>query len=244
MKCQSCGANLQIDNAFCPYCGAVNPVASKHREDMKKYANDYKKTKEEVVRNTRRFNKKTFRITAIAVTIAAIAGILIFSAVCESAGRSMYRSRREKNASQYFEEVITLIDECDYIKLDVLARTKGVKSSSDKSMREYYSAEALATQYSTVFTEVMRCLTDTDITQSEMSTLGGDIFRFYKAIKQDDGYDNATVDKFFANAERDMGLLLSTYLGLSDEEVSSLRDMTEGQICVLVEEAYNGKKTK
>ncbi|MCR5722160.1 MAG: zinc-ribbon domain-containing protein [Lachnospiraceae bacterium] len=22
MKCPSCGSNLQIDNAFCPYCGA------------------------------------------------------------------------------------------------------------------------------------------------------------------------------------------------------------------------------
>ncbi|MBR5761456.1 MAG: zinc-ribbon domain-containing protein, partial [Lachnospiraceae bacterium] len=21
MKCQQCGSNLQIDNAYCPYCG-------------------------------------------------------------------------------------------------------------------------------------------------------------------------------------------------------------------------------
>ncbi|MBR6308347.1 MAG: zinc ribbon domain-containing protein [Lachnospiraceae bacterium] len=240
MKCQSCGANLQIDNAFCPYCGAANPVAKKHREDMKRYANDYKKTKEEVVGNTRKFNKRTFRITAIAVTIAAIAGVILFSAVAESAGRQMYRDHRRQNAEKYFEEVISLIEDCDYIKLDTLARAKGVKSTNDKSMREYYSAENLATEYSYVFSDIMRNLTDESLSQSELTTVGSEVYRFYKYYNAGPETENETVVRFFENCKRDMGLLLTTYVGISEDDAGNLENMSEGQIQVLIEEAYNG----
>ena len=241
MKCQSCGANLQIDTAFCPYCGADNPVAKKHREDMKRYANDYKKTKEEVVGNTRKFNKKTFRITAIAVTIAAVAGIFIFTAVAESAGRQMYRDNKRQNAEKYFEDVISLIEDCDYIKLDALARAKGVKNTNDKSMREYYNAENLATEYSYVFSDIMKTLTDKDISQYELTTIGGEVYRFYKYYKDGPGTENETVVRFFENCKRDMGFLLTTYVGISEEDVGNLENMSEGQVQVLIEEAYNGK---
>ena len=40
MKCKNCNANLQIEDEKCPYCGAENPYAKKHRADMKKYAGD------------------------------------------------------------------------------------------------------------------------------------------------------------------------------------------------------------
>ncbi len=244
MKCQQCGSNLQIDNAYCPYCGAVNPMAKKHREDMKRYANDYKRTKEEVVRNTRSFNKKTFRITAIAVTVAAVLGSLIFTALADTIGRNMYYDKRRQNASQYFEEVIQLIEDCDYIKLDTLARSKNVRSTGDKSMREYYNAERLATEYSYVFNDVMIKLTDTDITQTELSNLGNEIYSFYKYYNAGPDTENETVVKFFENCKRDMGFLLTTYVGISKEDADNLANMSEGQIHVLVEEAYNGKSTK
>jgi len=50
--------------------------------------------------------------------------------------------------------------------------------------------------------------------------------------------------KFFENCKRDMGLLLTTYVGISGEDADNLANMSEGQIHVLVEEAYNGKSTK
>ena len=62
MKCKSCGANLEIDTAFCPYCGKANPVAKKHREDMARFEKDYKDTKKAVISSSKKFNRKTFYI--------------------------------------------------------------------------------------------------------------------------------------------------------------------------------------
>ena len=52
MKCKNCNANLQIEDEKCPYCGAENPFAKKHRADMKKYAGEFASTREEVLENS------------------------------------------------------------------------------------------------------------------------------------------------------------------------------------------------
>ena len=239
MKCPSCGANLQIDHAFCPYCGKVNPVAKKHREDMKRYANDYKKTKEEVIGNTRRFNKITFRITAIALTLAAIAGVIVLSLSKDRLSYQRYRDKRSLKAPQYFEEVINLMDAEDYVSLATLASAKGVRSSSAESLRDYSGVFRAAEYYSDTFTSVLRCLSDTEISDSDITSMASKIHWFYKSFENysDYGKDNERVAKFNENIKHDMKLLLTTYLGISEEKADKLEEMSEGQISVMLEEA-------
>ncbi|MBO4678495.1 MAG: zinc ribbon domain-containing protein [Lachnospiraceae bacterium] len=243
MKCPSCGSNLQIDHAFCPYCGKVNPVAQKHREDMKRYANDYKKTKEEVIGNTRKFNKITFRITAIAITLAAIAGVIVLSISKSRLSYQIYRDKRSLKAPQYFEEVMNLMDEGDYVGLSTLASAKGVRSSSDASLREYSGVFRAADCYEETFADIVRSLSDTNISDSDISSLASQIHWFYKSFKDysDYGADNARVAKFNEDIRRDMKLLLTTYLGISEETADKVEEMSEGQISVMIEEAFNEK---
>ena len=67
------------------------------------------------------------------------------------------------------------------------------------------------------------------------------VYKYYNAGPDT---ENETVVKFFENCKRDMGFLLTTYVGISKEDADNLANMSEGQIHVLVEEAYNGKSTK
>jgi len=245
MKCPSCGSNLQIDHAYCPYCGKANPVAQKHREDMKRYANDYKKTKEEVIGNTRNFNKITFRITAIAITVAAIAGVIVLSIAKDRLSYQIYRDKRSLKAPQYFEEVIKLMDEGDYVGLATLSSAKGVRSSSDDSFREYSGVFRAADCYEETFADVVRSLSDSDISDSDISSMASQIHWFYKSFNDyaDYGADNERVIKFNADIKRDMKILLTTYIGISKETADKVENMSEGQISVMLEEAFNEKKT-
>ena len=214
MKCPSCGSNLQIDHAFCPYCGKANPVAQKHREDMKRYANDYKKTKEEVIGNTRKFNKITFRITAIAITLAAIAGVIVLSISKNKLSYQMYREKRSLKAPQYYEEAINLMDEGDYVALSTLSSAKGVRSSSDDSLREYYGVFRAADCYEEIFVKIISCLSDSNITDSDITSISSQLHWFYKSFDDyaDYGKDNSRVIKFNEEIKRDMNILLRTYL--------------------------------
>ncbi|MBR5897107.1 MAG: zinc ribbon domain-containing protein [Lachnospiraceae bacterium] len=246
MKCPSCGANLQIDHAFCPYCGKANPVAQKHREDMKRYANDYKKTKEEVIGNTRKFNKITFRITAIAITLAAIAGVIVLSVSQSRLSYNVYREKRSLNAPQYYEEVMRLIEEEDYIGLDALASAKGVRSYGGKELKDYSGVFRASECYSEVFQKLMACLSDLNISDSDITSLASNIYRFYKSFDSysDYGKDNELVIKFNADIQSDMKLLLSTYLGISKETAEKVGTMSEGQISVMIEEVFREKDSE
>ncbi len=245
MKCPSCGSNLQIDNAFCPYCGAKNPVAQKHREDMKRYADDYKKTKEEVIGNTRKFNKTTLRVTAIALTVAAIVGVIMLTLLKDRLGMQMYRKHRSMNAPQYFEQVEKLIEEEDYLRLDALVTATGISYSNDKRMDEYTGVFRVTDYYAETFSQLMYMLTDSSINESQIDTLSTDINYFYRSFKNysDYGKDNETVQKYVKDIKQDMSLLLKTYLKLADETAAGLETMSEGNIFIMVEEAFGEKKS-
>lgn len=245
MKCPSCGSNLQIDNAFCPYCGAKNPVAQKHREDMKRYAEDYKKTKEEVIGNTRKFNKTTLRVTAIALTVAAIVGVIALTMFKDRLGMQMYRKHRNMNAPQYFEQVEQLVEKEDYLRLDALVTAKGIAYGNNKRMDEYTGVFRVTDHYAEVFTQLMYMLTDSSISDSEIDVLSTEINSFYRSFKNysDYGKDNETVQKYLSDIKQDMSLLLKTYLKLSDETAAGLETMSEGNIFIMVEEAFGEKKS-
>ena len=243
MKCPSCGANLQIDHAFCPYCGKVNPVAQKHREDMNRYANDYKKTKEEVIGNTRKFNKVTFRVTAIAITLAAIAGVIVLSVAKTRLSYSVRRDRRSLKAPQYYEATLNLMDEGDYVGLATLASAKGVRSANDKAFYDYYGVFRAADLYDDVFTKMVKSLSDTEITDSDITSLASSIHSFYKSFDSYSSYgqENERVIKFNADIKRDMKFLLTTYLEISKEKADEVETMSEGQISVMIEEVFREK---
>ena len=243
MKCPSCGANLQIDHAFCPYCGKVNPVAQKHREDMNRYANDYKKTKEEVIGNTRKFNKVTFRITAIAITLAAIAGVIVLSVAKTRLQYSVRRDRRSLAAPQYYEATLNLMDAGDYVGLATLASAKGVRSANDKELDDYYGVFRAADIYDDVFTKIVKSLSDKEISDSEVTSLASSIHLFYKSFDSYSNYgqENERVIKFNADIKRDMKFLLTTYLGISKEKADEVETMSEGQISVMIEEVIREK---
>ena len=52
MKCQCCGGNLNIEDKFCPQCGILNPFAVKHQEEMERYEDDYRQTKEDMLKRS------------------------------------------------------------------------------------------------------------------------------------------------------------------------------------------------
>lgn len=87
MKCKNCGSNLEIENAYCPYCGRENPFAKKHRDDMKKYASDYNSTKDEVISRSRNVNTKAVKAAVIALTVAAFIALLFYFGISESLKR-------------------------------------------------------------------------------------------------------------------------------------------------------------
>ena len=53
MKCPHCGAQIGLEEKYCPFCGLPNEFARKHQEDMDRYEQEFQQTQSEVYQKTR-----------------------------------------------------------------------------------------------------------------------------------------------------------------------------------------------
>ena len=58
MKCPHCGAQIGLEEKYCPFCGLPNEFARKHQEDMDRYEQEFQQTQSEVYQKTRHFMAK------------------------------------------------------------------------------------------------------------------------------------------------------------------------------------------
>lgn len=239
MKCKHCGSNLTIDTPFCPFCGRENQVAKKHREDMSRYSEDYKATKKEVLRNAAKFNLKTIRITAIAVTIAAIAFLFIIIAFNEELGYRYYYSNSRTRSAEYAPEMVELVKADEYMELNRFMDKKRLNFYSTE-YKEYSNTEYLSASFNRLFGYLMVINTkNRDISSYMGNNISNEVKTIIKYSTQIS--DNEEVNRFYADILRDTKLLLGTYLGLSDEDLADLEKMTDGKLTLTVEEAYYAK---
>lgn len=236
MKCAKCGSNLEIDMAFCPYCGASNPVAEKHRADMAKYSKDYEKTKEEVIGNSKRFNTKTLKITVLAVTIAAVAATIILCIFMVDRG-GRYSWKYIKKDPEKEAMVKELVAECDYIGLYDYFESEHFRFDYGTENTDYNDLMRISTLYNELYVEILR----TKQPMINFNDVSGNITSKIISINNycKWKYKKEDITYFLSSMKRDMGLMLETYLGLSREQVESLDSLSDANLGLLIEEALS-----
>lgn len=228
MKCKNCGANLAIDNAFCPYCGTPNKVAQKHRADMKKYATDYNDTKDQVIDKSKRANGVAIKVTAIALTVAAAIGLMFYGGISDSLRRDHARKTTRDNADVYISEMKEYIANEDYLAVDEIARTTGL-SRYLRFDNEYRDVLTATSSYADLLSSLVAMMGDNGYRAERLaSTISGDI----ATINNKTGKDaNIPEDckEYAEHLRNDMYLTLNVYLGLNHSEVDELLALSENK---------------
>ena len=70
MKCEFCGANIDIESPVCPHCGMQKRQFEQHRSDMNRFQQEFQYVRDDVVEENKRFSKKASYITVLCVLIA------------------------------------------------------------------------------------------------------------------------------------------------------------------------------
>lgn len=225
MKCSSCGANLEIDNEVCPYCGSVNRIAQKHREDMKKYKTDYDTTKSEVIKKSRRVNEKAIRISVVAFTVSALA-LLIILILGETTFRYRYnRNKSMANVEQYRPQIEDLMAKEDYLALNELIIAHELYHSENFDGK-YYTALRATTSFANLYYDVLRVIEDGgNDTERLASNIGNYINEINRPLNE---YDKIPDDckSYMNHLGEDTQLLLQTYLNLSKADYYDIVTMT------------------
>ena len=246
MKCKNCNANLQIEDEKCPFCGAENPFAKQHRADMKKYAGEFNSTRSEVLANSRRFNRYTVKITIIAVLVALCAVAMILVLNTYKAKEYLREKKIEHNKTEHINRITELLDEGNYI---------GASNYVDAHSLSYvdplmsYSRLFSVLRYYNVITDNINTLITWDLKDSHYQDKD-EVFSNlaqYVAFIHDESIPKKyaaagsySTDKLdYMNAiVSDMEILLKAYIGLHDEDMETLYDLTDIKRTLLFEERY------
>ena len=244
MKCKFCGSNLQIEDERCPYCGRPNPQYIKHRRAMQAYQEDYQNTKQEVLTHVSKLNRRSVRITIVAVLVAlcAVALVLCFM------GDEIRDARIAANKETYAEQIQEYMAEVDPINLYEFGYRNRLTYS--KAMDEYNKVFSISMYYQYFYNYTMELMTE-------------GIHEKYETLEEKCEYMARYVENIYENRERQTydkdycytedktaymdaivertELLLKAYYGLSEEEIASVPTLSRARLTILLAEGYENE---
>lgn len=236
MKCKNCGSNLDIDKEVCPYCGAENKIAKKHREDMKRYAMDYEITKDTVVRKSRKLNDRSIRIAVLAVTVAAIALLVLYSSSYNSQKRDSERKRYKKELAECLPQAEKYIENQDFMALGDLIKCQRLFDSTVYK-GEYSDIFRATGYYQDLFSSVMVLLGDSGYrTERLIGSIGDDIVHLEQYVGK---ISTDRCNEYLLQMREEAILLLERYLGMSRQEYENLLKMTATERNVAIGEVVH-----
>lgn len=244
MKCPTCGANMQIENEKCPFCGNPNPFAIKHRQDMKYYHSEFQKTQNEVEQKTRRFTSAAVKIPVIFVLVILILFVTNARRDIEMAIRT---HRIEKDIRQHEQEYREKLDayelEGSWIGLYTLYNEKHL--GYVETFDEYNTIKHAAFEYEMILKDIMRHTEENQYYNAETLAprIADNLESFYKDVYRI-GYESDYYDARYGPAHEDalgrinedVAAVLFTYCKLTKDEVDKLPDYSVSMRSRLIEE--------
>ncbi|MBO5209561.1 MAG: zinc ribbon domain-containing protein [Lachnospiraceae bacterium] len=237
MKCPSCGANLQIGDERCPFCGKDNPFAAKHRSDMNYYNREFQKTKQVVEQKTNRFTSAAVKITIIAVLVVLNILMLYLS---QEGPYKIWKAQTKKDISINYEKYDTQLmeyeQEGNWNGIDEFYDEKYLHM--DERFRKYSVLYYTACDYNYILHTLLSYSGEDSYMDAEYcsSRIAENLEGFYASVDRID-YNHEWYDECYeglhgealAQIKADMEAILMAYANLTEEEVKALPDYSESK---------------
>ena len=247
MKCEYCGNNLQIEDKVCPFCGKPNPFAKQHQKEMDRFSRKFEKTRADVLEQSARFNRKTVRITILAVLVALCAVLAFLCARADDIRYDRQERAVERKAPQIraaVDEMMEAGDPCG------LYRYVSVNHYSYTDALREYDAVISVSMYYDHFYEYLMTLNakKQDPSRYKYSTeedllenLSNSIHRIHENMQENKYHPemhSAEKMAFMEGVCDNVKVMLRGYLHLTEEEAEQVFTLSAARLNVMLEEAY------
>lgn len=245
MKCEYCGANLNLEDKVCPFCGRENPFAVQHQKEMDQFNRDYNKTKKEVLENASKSSKRTVRITIIAVLVALVAVAAVVFALRDDIRYNLQEKQIAAKKAVYEKEMEQMMIDKDYLSLEAFMSEKRISYAD--AFSEYYELSHNLLYYKWLVEDLTSLITFENRTYNydskeelikDISERAYNILKPVEINKYNEIEFEGLKGECIESIKEDTILLLKTYFNLSDEEAGSLKTLSEARINVLLEDKY------
>lgn len=115
MKCEFCGANIDIEAEKCPFCGMNKSQFEAHREDMRKFKSAYKDVEQGVLEKNRKTTEKTVRVTIVTVLCLMNLIMLVLIGLSGDIAEGINKRNINANHTYYLNKLNEYEENGDYI---------------------------------------------------------------------------------------------------------------------------------
>ncbi len=243
MKCKNCGADLTIEDNFCSFCGTENPAFAQHREDMKRYQDEFRKTKTDVYKTTGKITGFSVKIAIIAVEIVVIFLICYMNVGIYGLEYALSGVKLSMNSAQHIENIESMIENQQYYELNQYDYMYDFYM--DETFNEYNAILQATRYYTYIYKNVMESI---DIEASYYSGIeySADNIQdyleyFYSILNEDRWYDESQYTEEHVATIYDIldrtNLILEVYLEIPGETIDDFQTMTAAQRQIVIEDA-------
>lgn len=249
MKCDNCGGNLSLEDAFCPHCGKPNQHAAQHIKDMKHYKGEFEDTKQDVYQTTRAYTETTVRVVIAAVLIILIVASFVLAALSYDIKRDFARSKADKNFSKYSKLLDGYLEEENYQEFNAFVNEHQI-STYDNKYEQYFAVRRAAQAYATVYEYMMQVATPPkyveDLTDS-IERMTTQLEYFYDVVNSEnyEEYEGSDAELYVTsieNMEKNVQALLVTYIHMTPEDAAQMKTMTNAKRAYLIEESLDNEQ--
>ena len=255
MKCEYCGNNLKLEDKFCPFCGKPNRLAQQHQQEMQRFSREFRKTKADVLEQSSRLNRRTVRITILAILAAMCAGMAFLCVKADDIRWRRIEKQIEANADVHQKELDRLMEERDYTGVYMYYDRNRLNyvPSRTSPLHDYEAACYASRHYNRVYEDIMTLAIRDKLenvyqyqTDEELIAETAKNIRacYEEMVPQSYHPEQWAEDKlaYMEDMDRMIQQLTVRYFGISEEQAAGMKNMSEAKLTVMLEEAYESKK--
>lgn len=246
MICEKCKHEIGPEELKCRHCGADNPFALQHQQNMKQFDKEYGITKKKVLDSAHKTGGLAKRA---AILIVLIIGCIITSAISSENYSKVYhgtvddpdiRRDGERNAAKYVVEAEEYLKNRDYMGYIDFLRSHDLKNFMPDEFEHLRKVSYVAENYY----ECIRGMEEIILRSDDPDYFDGldtDISNFcrYNQIFYE-GMENRDSSEAYHECVEDMkaemDAAIKTYFGMDDEKLEAFISASEVQKAVMLEE--------
>ena len=245
MICENCKHEVGPEELKCPYCGAVNPFAVKHAENMQEFGEKYEATEKEVSR----FSKAVEGLgKKAAILVALLIGIIVTTVIssinyADPDEEKKVRRDAEKNAAAYAEEADGFLECGEYVEYVSFLYAHELMNFPPEEFERFRRVQYVAKEYYECIKLMEEMILrsddpeyfdglDTDIQNFCMYVEG-----FYEVLDaQKSSEKNELYLAYIVDMDTELHAAMRAYFAMDEEEVQEFLNMSRAQKAVKIRE--------
>lgn len=247
MICKHCGREIGVEDLKCPHCGADNPFAQQHEQNMQQYGKRFDKTGRNVMDAAKGVGKLGVKAGVI---VLLILGIIVTSLVYSYnyADHDDSDARKEKaagNTEQNIAGIEELLDNGEYVECVSFMYAQGVMNSGADAYDDLRGVRYVAKN----FYECIQLMEQMNLRSADEDFYDyldsyirnfcmylNEFYETYDVWKDSTGGEK--YQPYMVDMEQELRTAMRVYFSMDDAELEEFLSLSEAKKAVRLEEVF------